>query len=59
MPPPLPSVTSIPNYNNHYHNGAYFNGHYGARGYRSGGFAYAFPTTITRWMIPALTATTT
>ncbi len=42
LPPPLPSVTSIPNYGYRYHNG-YFNGRYGGRGYRNGGWAYAVP----------------
>ncbi len=42
LPPPLPSVTSIPNYSYRYHNGN-FNGHYGSRGYRNGGWAYAVP----------------
>lgn len=42
MPPPLPSVTSIPNFS-HPHNGTYFNGRYGGRGYRNGGWAYAVP----------------
>ncbi len=42
LPPPLPSVTSIPNYGYRYHNGN-FNGHYGNRGYRNGGWAYAVP----------------
>ncbi len=43
MPNPLPSVTSIPNYGFHYHNGQYYNGQYGGHGYRSGGWAYAVP----------------
>ncbi|MGC2110666.1 MAG: hypothetical protein WA655_14185 [Candidatus Korobacteraceae bacterium] len=41
-PNALPSVTSIPNYNIHFHNGS-FNGHYGSRGSRYGGWAYAIP----------------
>ncbi|MGA2904790.1 MAG: hypothetical protein ABSD98_13225 [Candidatus Korobacteraceae bacterium] len=43
LPNALPSVTSIPNYGYHYHHGSYFNGYYGGRGYRSGGWAYAIP----------------
>ncbi len=47
LPPPLPSVTSLPNYNFQYHYGygPYFNGrysHYNGRGYY-GGWAYAVP----------------
>lgn len=45
LPPPLPSVTSLPNYNFQYHYGRYFNQNrtrYNGRGYY-GGWGYAIP----------------
>lgn len=44
MPPPAPSVTSIPNYGYKPYSGSYHNGHYGhsGNGY-FGGWAYSIP----------------
>lgn len=42
-PNALPSVTSIPNSNLHFHNRPFSNGHLGGRGSRFGSWAYAVP----------------
>ena len=39
--PPVPGYSQQPSY--HYHYGPYFNGNYGGRGYRGGGWGYVVP----------------
>src|SRR5271157_3449419 len=47
LPPPVPSVTSIPNYgySKWYPYAPYYNGSYRGRSYGRGGYGYSYPVT--------------